>query len=237
MRINIRLRNFVSVQFGVATIILILGALSYLFGHIIGHPNLLGFLRLLDVGSELSIPTYFSVINLLLSSILLFIVFQYEKKQNNKGWKYWFFLSILFLFLSIDESASIHENFAELHDYLANKKIIPSLLKTHQWLPFGLLFIVILGISLFPFYHILSKRTFRYFIISGLIFTIGAIGFESMGALMLKTGFVESRRDPIYLVRRLFEEGFEMYGIVLFNCALFLEISNRKIYLNIDFSK
>ena len=73
----------------------------------------MGFLHLLDV-REQSIPTYISLLNLLLSSILLFIIFKYEKANSHKGFNYWLFLSILFLFLSADESASIHEKFSNV---------------------------------------------------------------------------------------------------------------------------
>ncbi len=67
--------------------------------------------------------------------------------------------------------------------------------------------------------------------ISGLIFIFGAVGLEFVGELMFKTGFIESSADLFYIFCRLFEEAFEMYGIALFNCALYREILNRKITL------
>jgi len=162
---------------------------------------------------------------------MLIVIFRYEKINNNKGFKYWLFLSILFLYLSIDESASVHEKFIHVHDYLVYKDVFSPILGANQWLPFGILFVFIVGVVLFPFYKLLSKTTLFNFFLSCLIFLIGAIGFEYLGIIMLDTGFVDSRDDILYIARRILEEGFEMYGIAFFNCALYREISNRKIIL------
>ena len=233
IKFKINLIEFIVAQFTLVTIINLLALFAFVFTFITGRENLLGFLHLLDV-REQSIPTYISLLNLLLSSILLFIIFKYEKTNSCKGSSYWLFLSFLFLFLSVDESAGIHEKFGNVGNFLANKGIIPLILETHMWLPFGVLFVLIIGIALIPYYKLLPRDTFFYFAISGLIFLTGAIGFEFIGALMLETGFVESKSDIIYKIRRLLEEAFEMYGIAMFNCALYREILNRKISLTIQ---
>ena len=90
-------------------------------------------------------------------------------------------------------------------------------------------FVLAVSIVLLPFVSKLPTDTRRYFLIAGCVFVTGAVGFEYLGALMLETGIVESRKDMAYLVRRLFEEGFEMYGVAIFNCALYREILRRKI--------
>jgi len=225
----LKLREFCIAQFTIVSVVIALGLFVYIFTKLTGHGDLLGFLRLLDVRGEQSVPTYVSSINLLLASILIFIIYSYEKsnKQNDAG--YWLFLSILFLYLSIDESASIHENFENVHRYLVRKELISPILDTHQWLPFGVFFVFVVSIVLLPFVRRLPADTRRYFLIAGCVFITGAVGFEYLGAWMRKTGFVESRQDWAYLIRRLFEEGFEMYGVAIFNCALYREILRRKI--------
>ena len=223
------MREFCIAQFAIVTAIMVLGLFVYVFTKLTGHGDLLGFLRLLDVRGEQSVPTYVSSINLLLASILIFIIYSYEKsnKQNDAG--YWLFLSILFLYLSIDESTSIHENFENVHRYLVRKELISQILDTHQWFPFGVFFIFVVSIVLLPFIRNLPADTRRYFLIAGCVFVTGAVGFEYLGGVMLDTGIVESRQDWAYLIRRLFEEGFEMYGVAIFNCALYREILRRKI--------
>jgi len=231
MKFNIKLNDFIKVQFGLVSLILLLGLLSYIFTYLTGFGSLLGHITLLDVGAEQSIPTYFSVINLLFASILLYVLFRHEKINMQKGTNYWLFLSILFLILSTDESVSIHENFGHLYNYLAQNNIIPDIFETHGWLVFGIPFVVIFGLGMIPFLKLLPRATRYYFIFAGAVFVIGAVGFEYLGDVMLSTGFVESKADFIYLMRRIFEEGFEMYGIAIFNCALYREIVNKKITL------
>jgi len=230
--INIRLRYFIGAQFIIVTTILVLSTGGYLFTHATGHDSVFGFLRLIDVGREQSIPTYFSTFNLLLASILIFIIYTNEKLTNRSIARYWFLLSIGFLFLSIDEGASIHENFALIH---RSHGIILPIFKTHSWLPYGIIFTLIAGLLFIPFVKSLSRVTATYFVIAGTVFIGGAIGFEFVSAWMIHTGFAE-KGDLIYQFRRILEEGFEMFGIAIFNCVLFREIVSRNLHVGIKFS-
>lgn len=229
--LDLNIRGFCIAQFAIVTIVIALGFFAYAFTKFTGHQSVFGFLRLLDVGNEQSIPTYVSVVNLLLASILLFIIYHHEKSNSQSRSGSWAFMSIFFLFLSVDESASIHENFAHIHLYLVNEDIISSTLETHRWLPFGVIFVLVVLIVLSPFLCSLAADTRRHFLIAGCVFVTGAVGFEYLGALMLETGVVDSKNDTAYLIRRLFEEGFEMYGVAIFNCALYHEILRKKITL------
>ena len=231
LKFNLKFSTFCIAQFTIVTVILALGAFAYVFSYTTGHGGLLGFLPLLDVGNEQSIPTYISVVNLILASLLLFAIYVFEKAKNHSHFRYWGLLSVLFLLLSIDESASIHEQFSNLHDYLVAHELISPILSTHQWLPFGLAFIVLVSVILLPFIRNLPRKTIGIFSIAATVFVVGAVGLEYVGALMLETGMVESKNDIAYLIRRLFEEGFEMYGIALFNCALYREILQRNFSL------
>lgn len=225
MKIEITLKSFVFTQIVLVSTIITLSLLVYIIFHFSEMTKIPSYFTKFDVAYEQSIPTYFSTINLLLSSILLLILYRHNKIHLEKGANYWLFLSFLFLCLSVDESISIHEYGAAIHNRLVEKHLIPSLLETHQWLPLGVLFTMIIGLILLPFFKYLRKPTLYLFILSGIIFLIGALGFEYLGALMLKNGVVESRTDFLYLIRRIFEEGFEMSGIALFNCVLYREIS------------
>ena len=133
--------------------------------------------------------------------------------------------------LSIDESASIHENFANVYDFLVAKNVIAPSLSSHTWVPFGLFFVAATAAVLVPFLKKLPADTARCFLIAGGVFVTGALGIEYLGAVMLEHNIVESKKDMLYLLRRLFEEGFEMYGIAFFNWALYREILRRKVSL------
>ncbi|MDO6617977.1 hypothetical protein ACFL6Z_08050 [Pseudomonadota bacterium] len=237
IKLNIKLSTFCITQFSIVTLLVLAGLAAYIYAHITGHEYVLGFLPLFDVGNEQSFPTYFSVLNLLLASILFFVLYLFEKTNHHKGFNYWLYLAVLFLLLSCDESVGVHENFSNIHDYLAAKDIIPALISSHTWLPFGVLFVFVVGVSLVPFLRSLSKQSAFYFVLSGGIFLTGAIGFEYLGAVMLEHGLVDSKADLLYKLRRVFEEAFEMYGIAILNCALYREMLNRKLCLAIHRSE
>ena len=113
--VKLKLRDFCIIQFAIVTTIVTLGLFSYTFTYMTGHDSVFGILNLLDVGEEQSIPTYVSILNLLLASILIFMIYYHEKTLDHNWSSYWGFLAVLFLSLSLDESASIHEKFGDFH--------------------------------------------------------------------------------------------------------------------------
>lgn len=231
LKCNISLKQFGYAQVFIILVILILGFAGYLFQYFDLNRILIKSFRLFDVGREQSIPTMFSVLNLLLSCFFIFIIYLHSKRLNQKKNIFWLLLSITFFFLAIDEAMSIHEKLTYVQIYFQNSRLSPHLLDTHQWLPLGVLFVIIFAIIFIPFLKSLETKTILYFSIAAFVFLSGAIGFEFLGAVMLKTGFVESKNELIYMFRRILEEGFEMYGIAIFNIALYREILNRKISL------
>lgn len=227
---GIKVKDFALAQYVVITSILILGLFRYLITYVTGHDDMLGFLRIIDVGEESSIPTYFSTLNLVLSSLFALIIYKIEKATNRNKANYWLFLAVLFLFLSIDEGVSIHENFDYVARYLERHGVIPPLLETHKWLTFGVLFVLVTGVILYPFIRSLSRHTALYLTIGALVFIVGAIGFEYVGSWMLHTGLAK-RNDLIFKLRRILEEGCEMYGVAIINCVLLEGIFNGNVTL------
>ena len=67
------------------------------------------FVRLFSPNEEANIITWYSTSILLLSSFLLGII-AFSKKSNYDSYTFhWGFLSLVFLYLSVDEAAVIHE--------------------------------------------------------------------------------------------------------------------------------
>ena len=231
LRVCFSLKEFCLAQVIIVSATIGLGVLAYIFIYLTGHDHVFGFLRLFDVGSEQSIPTYISELNLLLSAVLLFLIYRYEKVHRIKNAKYWLFIAVVFLILSIDESAEIHEKFGNLNEFLIQQQYIPRFIDGQPWLLFGIIFVVVFVAVVAPFLWNLPSDTRFYFIVSGCVFVTGALGIEYLGSQMLESGLVESRKDLLYLVRGIFEDGFEMYGVVIFNCALYREILRRNFRL------
>jgi hypothetical protein len=195
---------------------------------------LYGLLHLFDPGDEISLTTFFSVLNLLISSIFAYAIYRHARRQSDETAFQWLTLSILFFCLSLDESASIHERAgARFFDFV---DISLPVIETHRWLLAGVIFTAIVGLFFIPFLLKLDARTRFLFLLSGGIFLAGALLFEFVGALMMFEGGY-TRQDLAYRLRRVAEEGFELLGIAIFNCTLLGLIQKRGITLRIDSKK
>lgn len=221
------LREFCVVQITVVSFAVALGILAYIIAEFMRYDELPMILKGIDVGHERSVQTFLSTMNLMLASVLIFAIYRYEKISAGKAAGYWLFLSALFLFLSFDEFASIHEKYARIYAHFVDVRRTLPVFESHQWLPVGILFVLVVFLILLPFLRALTPATRWSFMTAGAVFVAGAIGFEFLGALMIFEGVVDSRSDVLYRVRRIGEESLEMYGIVIFNCALYREILRR----------
>lgn len=233
LEIEVSLYRFCVVQFTVISATLLLAIASYVLVELTGHETVFGFVRVMGV-DEQSIPTFVSVVNLLLASMLLFVIYGHQKNQNYSDFRYWLFLAALFLYLSIDELASIHENFSAVFRYLTDHGPIDVSFGSSEWIPFGIAFVLSVLLILLPFLKQLAADTLRNFVAAGAVFLAGALGFEYLGGAMLQSDVVESQHALTYKAIKLIEESFEMYGIAIFNCALFRECTVRHMSLTIQ---
>ena len=88
-----------------------------LLGHVIGmtlkfgfdKPFAFGLVPLTDFDREGNLPTIVSSLMLLLCAVLLALIAYTVRNRKASGWIGWVGLSLLFLFVAIDESVSIHE--------------------------------------------------------------------------------------------------------------------------------
>ncbi|UCC57033.1 MAG: hypothetical protein JSU75_04655 [Gammaproteobacteria bacterium] len=226
---KLRTKEFIVFQFSAVSILVLLSLAAYLFSYYTGHGRLLGLIPFLDVSEEQSLPTYFSSLNLLLSSVLSFVLYAIFRREGFIRYRYWMYLSLLFLLLSVDEASSIHEKFTQLQKYTGI--LIPAI-QTHSWILYGVLFTVVIGVFFIPFLVTLPARTALLMLLAGAIFLSGAIGVETLGA-WFRYKNLAGHHDLIDNLRRLVEESLEMYSIALFNCILFREIATAKAKINI----
>ena len=131
---------------------------------------------LFDFDIELNIPTFFSAVALLLSSIILSMI-AWGKKKMDLSYFHWLGLAIVFLFLSIDEFAALHERLISP---------IRTMLNASGWLYYswiipygGALFLLI--IVYFRFWIRLPRETAILFGLSAALFVAGSIGLEMIG--------------------------------------------------------
>ena len=216
------LRNFQRFQYGAVALLVILGTLHYVFREYLEPLQLHHVTQVFDVGREDSVPTAFSIINLLVSSVLLYALHSVSKFRCEKIARYWLYLCLVFLFLAIDESASIHERTDDLADLIGLANID---FPYNKWVFIGAIFSAVVFFVFIPFLLALPRRLAGLILLAGAIYVTGALGFEAVGGLMLKYGIAQDRMDFIYEMRRIVEEGLEMVGIAFFNCTLFAQLA------------
>lgn len=218
-------RSFAWLQVGVVSFLLLLAVVDLL----VAEFSSLGSLRPLRVGAEASLPTWFSVMNLTLAALLACAVAFSERAHSSRLWPYWLSLAALMLLLSLDESVQIHEQFLDQGAALA-----PGLpqIHSHGWVLFGAIFAVAMALAFAPFLLNLPRPLMVRIVVAGGVFVFGAVGVESFGAVADYYGWLE-REDLAYELRRVVEEGCEMFGIVLFNCALYGHCASRGLRLQI----
>ena len=67
------------------------------------------YIRLFDLNREENIPTWFSSLLLILNAFILAIIAIRTKAQQGPYYTQWFVLAAIFLYLSVDETAQLHE--------------------------------------------------------------------------------------------------------------------------------
>lgn len=212
-------------------ILIIFSSVFNLLGLYMESDTVKFFQRLFNVDYENNIPTYYSATALFASAILLFFIATYMKKQGD-NYIAWFFLGLVFVFLSIDETSQIHE---KLIRSLRDKWNLKGYLYNGWIIPYGIA-AFLLFIGYFRFLLKLPLRTRILMIVSGFIFILGSVGFEMIS---VDIGFAHERNDKskAYFFFMTLEELFEMLGIALFIYTLLDYISTSFGYLEISVSE
>lgn len=198
--------------------------------HSTGYNDLYGITSLLSLNSEMSFSTWYSSLMLLVCALLLWIIYQDKASAKDRFRFHWFFLALIFLFLSADEACSIHE---KLSSFIRNQ-VINYGLKYGEWTALYLVLLVIFLGSYLKFLKHLPGRFTMLFICAGATFVGGAVGMEIVGASYLT---IEGTRDLTYYIITGVEDVFEMLGVLLFVRALLLYIHLFKVNLFIPLAE
>ena len=183
------------------------------------------YFRAYDMYSERTIPTVYSSVMLLLSSVLVGVI-AFAKWQNGQSWvRHWAVMSVVFLGLALDEAVAFHEasigpiqNVYEFSGFL-----------TFAWVVPGAAFVVIFALSYVKFLRELRVNTRRLFLIAGSLFVAGALGMEMLqGAYTDRYGL-----DLGYGLLAVVEELLEMAGVVVFLYALISYMSSKVNHLRL----
>ena len=210
------LRILVPIASGLLGIYLV----TQIFKYVGGHDYQLGLERLFNLGLENNIPTWYASATLLLCSGMLAMIATGQRRLGDRYAGHWLGLGIIFLYLSLDEAASIHELLSTvLEDAWHTSGFL-----TYAWvIPAGVLTFLI-ALSYLRFIAALPRTSRRRFVTAGGLYVGGALYVEAVAA----------KYDSLYGVMNLpyaclvaLEEGLEMYGVVVFAYGLASHIASH----------
>lgn len=198
------------------------------YGPILSHrvrPETWGFnvadwVGMVDVDKEASIPQWLSASVLLLCSVLLAAIVSEMRKVDTGKIFGWGVLLIVFVFLSLDETVSVHEKLIEP---------LRSSLDTggpfyFAWVIPGWLLVMILGLTYSRFLFDLPAKIRRLFIAAGSVYILGALVMEMLSGAQMD---LHGEWNLTYVAIATTEEFLEMTGAVLFLYALMVYVSVR----------
>jgi hypothetical protein len=169
--------------------------------------------RLLWVDGEGNIPAWYSAVLLFLCALLLGAITLAQRYQADGKLSGWLFLTLIFLFLSLDEIAQFHElSIAPLRTRFELTGFFH-----YAWIVPATLAVALFVLAYAKFIARLPARTRQLFLLAGAVYIAGALGVEAISG---KQASLHGEQNLTYHAIITVEELLEMAGITLFLYAL-----------------
>jgi hypothetical protein len=219
---------------GTAAVVIILAStLGQIAKYVFGYATLRGFVPLFDVNNELNIPSFFSVMLLLLASLLLGIITLFSHRQRLAHTLKWAILSFGFLAMAYDEAFSVHESFnAPVRSVLGSANGDNLGIFYYAWVVPALVLVAFLGVFFLRFLLSLPMQTRIHFVVAAGIYLGGGIGFELLNGIYADS---YTTQNLGYALLSIVEEVLEMSGIIIFIWALLTYIGKHYAEISIQF--
>ena len=152
-----------------------------------------------------------------------------KHKQGDRYAFQWKCLSLIFLYLSVNEAAGIHE--------LAIDPLRQALnlggIFYFAWVIPGAILVSIFVLAYLKFLMSLPAKTRNLFIVAGVIYVGGALGIELVGGAY---AYAQGITDLAYSIIVTIEEALEMIGILVFIYALldYIETYIKSLLIQMD---
>lgn len=186
------------------------------------NEEVIGLIRLFDMGQEANLPTYWSALALLAAGILLLLIARAARRLERPFVRHWTLLGLGFIYLSVDEAAQLHEGvvaLAWLHFFEPGDGIWH-----YVWIIPAIAAVSVVLLAYIPFLLHLPRRYAAMFIMAAALFLGGSIGMEMVEATLDFRG-----RASLMHVSRLVEETLEIAGVTWFVYALLTYASDRRL--------
>ncbi|UYY57036.1 hypothetical protein [Sphingomonas sp. S2-65] len=186
-------------------------------------PTLQETLHRLSLMRDDSIPTWVSSFLLLGCGVLLAVSARAAAESSPLYVKSWLLLALVFLCLSIDEVAMVHELTG-----IILRKVDPSVRQLgsvfrYSWVLVAVPVLAVLGAVLLRWFLSLDPRTKIQFTLAGILYLGGAVGMEMINAGLESAA--DGHNGPLYALSTALEETLECVGLLTFIHALMDRLS------------
>lgn len=167
------------------------------------------FLLKFDVGGEQTVGAWYSSVLLLLCALVLFHIAGLKRRFAEPYAMHWLFLALIFFALSMDESVGFHETLIDpMRTLFAAEGIF-----RFAWIIPAIAGVLVVGAAYLGFVFHLEPLYRNRIILAGVIFLLGAIGFE-----MMEGAFASfyAAHLVIYETAVHVEDTLEFAGVLLF---------------------
>ncbi len=179
------------------------------------NPHEVRWAQFFYVDGERNIPTAFSVLLLLMASVLLAVIARLERRSARPFVGHWAVLSSGFALMAVDEGWSFHEKLnGPVRALLGNSELGTFY---YAWVLPAIVLVALLTLFFLRFLLQLPVRTRIAFLLAAFFYVGGAVGIE----------LLEGRFDEVHGDRNLVsgllatvQEAGEMVGVIVFIWAL-----------------
>ena len=176
-----------------------------------GETELGTWAHVFDLDEEGTLPAWFQTVLLLASGALLWKIGS-SCEPGDRFSRHWKFLAGVFVYISADENASLHET---MGFWISEHFGLEHSLGVYVWLIPALALVVALGIASWKFLRHLPPRIRTTMVIAAVVYVAGAAGMEIVEAI-----FDRWAGSFSFSLLTIVEETLEMAGLVIFVHAL-----------------
>ena len=171
---------------------------------------------LVDMNEEYNVPALYAAMLWLIAAFNALLLSRAD--ISHSGWpsgrQCWLVMAAISLLLGYDEAAGLHEWIGDA------MPAVVQVLPVYAWVFYGLALLAVVAAMLLPFVLSLSHGTGGAICLAGVIFVAGALGMETLGALV-ERGVLSDFPPGLNWRRQIaLEEGCEMTGVTLLIFAL-----------------
>ena len=196
----------------------LLSTAGQLVRYLTGHDEMMGLLALTYVDDERNFPTLFSVLLLVLASLVLAVVTALARAEKSRDAWRWGVLCLGFLYLAFDEGIALHERLnAPVRALLGLGQGGEEKTPIVYWVLRGLIAVVVLVVLFWGFLRRLPARTRSLFLVAGACYMAGAALLDTLGVRWAR---VHGEYNALYVTMATVEESLEMAGVIVFIYAL-----------------